>query len=83
MKVRADRYGHVSEQYLEDFFSVALESSSQDQVYRAQGTADKAVEGFGRLCNVLADKGILNAEDIKEIIGVRYDISFIESAPEK
>lgn len=68
MKIRIN--GH-EEKKIENYIVRCLDGDDYDRgaMEAARKTADNACEALGKLINILTDKGLLIATDIKDIAG--------------
>lgn len=59
---------------IEDQFLRALDGEREGVAENAQGTADRTSQALGRLVNLLAERGQLNAADVLTISGAYSSI---------
>ncbi len=67
MNIETCEYGRVFKLQVQDYVSQSLSASAvddEDYALQAQRDADSAQKAVGRLCEVLARKGILTAPEI-------------------
>lgn len=67
MNIETSEYGRVFKLQVQDYVSQSLSASAvddEDYALQAQHDADSAQAAIGRLCEVLAKKGILTAPEI-------------------
>lgn len=79
MKIKGETEFRVFETEVEDYVVSELNGESYDrgQIEAIEKTGENTVEAFGRLIDVLATKGLLDAKEIMQIIG-DYDYDGVE-----
>jgi len=71
MKIRIETYEGHEDIEVKDYIINCLNGDDYDRgaMEATRKTADNACEAIGKLINILTDKGLLNATEIKDIAG--------------
>jgi len=71
MKIRRETYEGHKDTEVKDYIINCLDGNDYDRgaLEATRKTADNACEAIGKLINILANKGLLTATEIKDIAG--------------
>ena len=80
MRIKTEDWGSSNIQEVSGYIADQLEDRDYGGATEsAQATASNSAKGLGTLCNILAEKGLLTADDIVEIAASYSNVTeFVE-----